>query len=72
MAEAIFYSYWLSYLGHPYRIKAMWEGGCGVKKTCQAYFVEVIAVVSTLLQNVKIQLVSKDMTNSIFWVLTFM
>ena len=40
-------------------------GGPGVKKTCQAYFKEIIAVVSKLLRNVKIQLRSEDMTNSI-------
>ena len=45
-------------------------GGSGVKKTCQAYFVELIAVVSTLFTCVKIQLGSEDKTNSIFRVLT--
>ena len=39
-------------------IKAI--GGSGVKKTCQAYFKKLIAVVSTLLRNVKIQLSSED------------
>ena len=42
-------------------IKAI--GGAGVKKTCQAYFKKLIAVVSTLLRNVKIQHRSEDMTN---------
>ena len=42
-----------------------------VKKTCQAYFAELIAVVSNILCNIKIQLGSEDMTNSISGVLTF-
>ena len=29
-------------------VKAIGEGGPGSKKTCQAYFVELIAVVSTV------------------------
>ena len=42
-----------------------------VKKTCQAYFAELIAVVSNILSVSKIQLGSEDMTNSISKVLTF-
>ena len=41
-------------------------GGSVLKEICQAYFVELIAVVSTLLRNVKIQLCFEDMTDSIF------
>ena len=46
-------------------------GSKGVKKTCQSYFVELLIVVSLLFTEYKIKLGSKNMTNSIFWVLTF-
>ena len=51
----------------------MYKGLKGVQgpKTCQAYFAELIAVVSNILCNIKIQLGSEDMTNSISGVLTF-
>ena len=46
-------------------IKAI-GGGSGVKKTCEAYFVELIAVVSTLLTECQNSTQFQRLTNSIF------